>query len=84
MQNDPVVNEVRQIRHAYAERFGFDLRAMVADLRRKEQNHPEICVHPDQTSRGFGGIQHRSSYATVDCRVHRWCNRCGTHGEIGK
>ena len=44
MQNDPVVDEVRQIRHAYAERFGFDLRAMVADLRRKEQNHPDRLV----------------------------------------
>lgn len=44
MQNDPVVDEVRRIRHAYAKRFGFDLRAMVADLRRKEQEHPERLV----------------------------------------
>ena len=41
MQNDPVVAEIRRIRHAYAKRFGFDLRAMVADLRRKEQEHPD-------------------------------------------
>jgi len=41
MQNDPVVDEIRRIRHAYAKRFGFDLRAMVADLRRKEQEHPD-------------------------------------------
>jgi hypothetical protein len=44
MQNDPVVEEVRRIRHAYAKRFGFDLRAMVADLRRKEQEHPDRLV----------------------------------------
>jgi hypothetical protein len=44
MQNDPVVDEVRQIRHAYAKRFGFDLRAMAADLRRKEQDHPDRLV----------------------------------------
>ena len=44
MQNDPVVDEVRRIRHAYAKRFGFDLRAMAADLRRKEQAHPERLV----------------------------------------
>lgn len=44
MQNDPVVDEVRRIRHAYAKRFGFDLRAMVADLRRKEQEHPDRLV----------------------------------------
>jgi len=47
MQNDPVVDEVRRIRHAYAERFGFDLRAMVADLRRKEQDHPDRLVSFD-------------------------------------
>jgi hypothetical protein len=41
MQNDPVVDEIRRIRHSYAKRFVFDLRAMVADLRRKEQEHPD-------------------------------------------
>ena len=44
MQNDPVVDEIRRIRHAYAKRFGFDLRAMVTDLRRKEQQHPDRLV----------------------------------------
>ena len=44
MQNDPVVDEVRRIRHAYAKRFGFDLRAMVADLRKKEQEHADRLV----------------------------------------
>jgi hypothetical protein len=47
MQNDSVVDEVRRIRHAYAKRFGFDLRAMVADLRRKEQEHPGRLVSFD-------------------------------------
>jgi hypothetical protein len=44
MQSDPVVDEVRRIRYAYAKRFGFDLRAMVTDLRRKEQEHPDRLV----------------------------------------
>lgn len=44
MQGDPVVDEIRRIRHAYARQFGFDLRAMVADLRRKEQAHPDRLV----------------------------------------
>lgn len=44
MQNDPVVDEIRRIRQAYAKRFGYDLRAMVADLRRKEQEHPDRLV----------------------------------------
>ena len=47
MQNDPVVEEIRRIRHAYAKRFGFDPRAMVADLRRKEQEHPDQLLSFD-------------------------------------
>ena len=52
MQNDPVVDEVRRIRHAYAKRFGFDIRAMVADLRRKEQEHPDRLVSFDPKGAG--------------------------------
>lgn len=37
MQTDPVVEEVRAIREAYAERFGFDLRAICRDLREQER-----------------------------------------------
>lgn len=44
MQDDPVVDEVRRIRHAYAKRFGFDVRAIVADLRKKERAHPDRLV----------------------------------------
>jgi len=44
MQIDPVVDEVRQARHAYAKQFNFDLRAMVVDLRKKEQQHPDRLV----------------------------------------
>ena len=36
MQPDPVVEEVRSAREAYAARFGFDLRAICRDLREKE------------------------------------------------
>ncbi len=44
MLNDPIVEEVREIRRAYAAGFGFDLRAMAADLREKEQEHPQRLV----------------------------------------
>jgi hypothetical protein len=44
MQNDPVVEEVRRVRQAYAEQFGFDLRALADDLRKKERKHPELLV----------------------------------------
>ena len=47
MRNEPVVDEVRRIRHAYAKRFDFNSRAMVADLRRKEQEHADRLVSFD-------------------------------------
>ncbi len=44
MLNEPIVEEVREIRRAYAAGFGYDLRAMAADLRGKEQKHPRRLV----------------------------------------
>ena len=44
MRRDPIVEEVRQIRHDYARRFGFDLRAIAADIRDKEREHPDRLV----------------------------------------
>ncbi len=37
MIDDPVVNEVRRIRQAYAERFNNDLHAICEDLRHQER-----------------------------------------------
>ena len=34
---DSVVQEVREIREAYAKRFGYDLKAIYRDLKAKEQ-----------------------------------------------
>jgi len=36
MWNDPIVEEVREARQAYARKFNFDLQAIVADLRRQQ------------------------------------------------
>lgn len=47
MRDDPIVDEIRRIRQAYAKRFSFDIRAMVDDLRRKEQDHPDRLVSFD-------------------------------------
>lgn len=44
MQADPIVEEVRRARQDYAARFAYDLRAVAADLRRLEQQHPERLV----------------------------------------
>ncbi len=42
--NDPIVDEIRRIRKDYAKRFGYDLKAMAADLREKEETHREQLV----------------------------------------
>ena len=37
MIRDPIVEEVRKAREDYARQFNFDLRAMMADLQRRQQ-----------------------------------------------
>ena len=37
MMDDPIVQEVRQAREAYAARFNYDLAAMIADLQRRTE-----------------------------------------------
>jgi hypothetical protein len=44
MQTDPIIEETRRLRREYAEQFGFDLRAIAADLREGEGRHPERLV----------------------------------------
>lgn len=44
MRDDPIVEEVRRIREEYAKQFNYDLRAMAADLRKREQEHRDKLV----------------------------------------
>ena len=44
MTDDPIVEEVRRVREAYAKQFQFDLRAIAADLRKKEEAHRDRLV----------------------------------------
>lgn len=44
MKPDPIVAEVRRVREEYAKRFDYDLHAIAADLRKREQEHPERLV----------------------------------------
>lgn len=41
---DPIVEEVRRIRDEYAKRFDYDLKAIVEDIRRKENAHRDQLV----------------------------------------
>jgi hypothetical protein len=44
MDMDPIVEEVRRVRQEYAKQFGYDLRALAADLRKHEEHHSERLV----------------------------------------
>lgn len=44
MQPDPIVEEVRAAREAYARRFDFDLRAICRDLRDQERQSDRELV----------------------------------------
>ena len=41
---DPITEEIRRIRRDYARRFGYDLKAMAADLHKKEETHRDQLV----------------------------------------
>lgn len=43
-QGDPIVDEVRAIREAYAESLGNDPEAIIADLRKRQMQHAERLV----------------------------------------
>ena len=56
MKLDPILAEIRAYREAYSERFGGDVTAMLADLRRREQQGgrkvvklPPKLVQPERT-----------------------------------
>lgn len=44
MRNDPIIEEIHKIRERYAEKFGFELDAMFADLKIKEKQNKRSMV----------------------------------------
>ena len=53
MFRDPIVEEVRAIRQRHAARFNFDLDAIVADLKKKQEqlDRPLVSLPPKRISR---------------------------------
>ena len=43
---DPIVEEVRAVREAYAKRFDYDVQAICRDLRRRQDEDEREIVHP--------------------------------------
>ena len=50
--SDPIVDEVRRTRDAYAARFHYDLRAIYRDLKEKEKRSGRQVVSYAETSTG--------------------------------
>jgi len=44
MHSDPIVDEVRRIRQAYAQQYAFDLCAIADDLRLRELQHTDRLI----------------------------------------
>lgn len=44
MQDDPIVEEVRRIREAYAAKFNYDLEAIFQDLKQQERESGRTFV----------------------------------------
>ena len=62
MQNDEIVNEIRAIREAHAEKFGYDLRAIFEDLKKSEAariaaGHPFVSSPSSAPNTSFQRIR---------------------------
>lgn len=44
MQQDPILEEIHQVREEYTARFNYDLRAMYRDLKAREERGESIVV----------------------------------------
>ena len=57
MQDDPIVEEVRKIREAYAAKFNYDLEAIFQDLKRQERESGRtfLSFPPRRISKSTGG-----------------------------
>ena len=53
MKSDPIVDEIRRARDAHAARFGYDLKAICDDLRKrqKECGHRVVSLPPRRLQR---------------------------------
>jgi len=51
MTLDPILSEVRRVREEYAQQFNGDVRAMMADLRRRQAESDRESVSREPTPR---------------------------------
>lgn len=60
MEKDPIVEEVRMLRDKIAQRFDYDIDAIVRAFRQRsiEQGHATVSLPPKPTSDNGDGEQH--------------------------
>jgi hypothetical protein len=53
MTNDPIIEEIRRVRHAHAVRFNYDLNAIARDLQKGEKRfrHKLVSFKPRKVSK---------------------------------
>jgi hypothetical protein len=56
MQKDPIVEEIRNIREAHAAKFNYDLKAICADMKKKEKDsgHTVVSLPPKRRLKATG------------------------------
>lgn len=62
--SDPIVDEVRRVRDAYAARFNYDLRAIFRDLKEQEKRSGRkvvSCPAESESSKALPSIGHASA-----------------------
>ena len=65
MKDDPIVTEVRRVRHEHAERFKYDLDSIAKDLKAQEQasGRRYIRLPPRRTKPRTAGVSPRPTQA---------------------
>jgi hypothetical protein len=66
MWSDPIVDEVRRARDAYAARFNYDLRAIYRDLKEQEKRSGRKVVSYAESSTGVEPNHHGLESAKPD------------------
>ena len=64
MWGDKVLEEVRAVREAHAARFGFDLQAIVEDLRKREEKSGHPVVQPGNSQPNAVAAPNQSLHQT--------------------
>lgn len=54
MTNDPIVEEVRKIRDAFAAEYNYDLDAIFDELKKRQESNPEKYVSRTEADSEFG------------------------------